>query len=270
MANNDKDVNYWLKKFSLEEALDDSEKFKTAADRAKEQYTPISPNDSAPKKKDYELKKLAWNISSRIRRKFGRGRFTGINFTDKIEPGLGGVAPDDGYIKINKRYVEGAKGDPDDILFASRPKANHQVTHELTHTSLTGNTSETMTELLSAEVDADMARDGDKNQEAGLYDMLWDTAARAAYVKAKDEGRLDEWKSRMDSLHGKDFGDKFKDYLDRFSRNSLGDYYVIPYAIAKEAIELGRDDTITDVRTNGRKKKYRLDALAEAWKKATR
>lgn len=47
---NDKDVTYWLKKYSLEEALDDAEQFKTAADRAKEQYTPISPIDSEAKK----------------------------------------------------------------------------------------------------------------------------------------------------------------------------------------------------------------------------
>lgn len=262
----DKDVNYWLKKFSLEEALDDVEKFKTAADRAKERYTPISPIGSEPKKRDYELKKVAWKISSRMKRKFGRGTFTGINFTGKMEPGLGGSAPDDGYIKINNRYAERAKGNAEDILFADRPKVYHQVTHELTHTSLTGNTSETMTELLSADMDADMARDGDKNHEAGLYDVLWDTAARAAYVKAEQEGRMDKWKSRMDSLHGKEFSDKFKNYLDKFSRSSLGDYYVIPYAIAKEAIELRGDNTITDVR-DGRRK-YELDALAEAWKNA--
>ncbi len=262
---NDKDVTHWLKKYSLEEALDDVEKFKTAADMAKEQYTPISQIDSEAKTKDYELKKVAWKIASRMKRKFGRGTFTGINFTDMPEPNLGGIAPDDGYVKINKRYVEGAKGDVGDILFTDRPKVYHQVTHELTHTSLTGNTSETMTELLSAEVDADMARDGDKNHEAGLYDMLWDTAARAAYVKAEDEGRMDEWKGRMDSLHGKEFSDKFKNYLDRFNR-SLGDYYVLPYAIAKEAIETRGDNMITDVRNS--QKKYKLDALAEAWKNA--
>lgn len=46
---NDKNVNYWLKKFSLEEALDDAEKFKTAAVRVKEKYTPIAPVDFDPK-----------------------------------------------------------------------------------------------------------------------------------------------------------------------------------------------------------------------------
>lgn len=210
---------------TFEGMLRDLEMFKNATEGNMGYYVKLKDNADLER----EVERVAPYVSTNLKQDYS------------IRPPIGfGLLPDliagvyylfTGNVLISDRYAEGGSDD-------EKPFVYHIVVHETTHAN--GCYDETTTEVVSAEVDAEVGLSGTKTYIPALYNWLERRIVNASYYRAKQEGKVDIWERKIIELYGEKELRRLEDkYFPGWTDRDFEEYAVQPYCRLKLGLAEG-------------------------------